>query len=30
MYFEDERPETIYCPHCGTAVEPADELNFDE
>jgi len=30
MYFEDERPDPIYCPHCGSAVEPIDELDFDE
>lgn len=30
MYFEDERPETIYCPNCGTAVDQVDELDFDE
>jgi len=30
MYFEDERPDPIYCPHCGSAVEPVDELDFDE
>jgi len=28
--FDDERPERIYCPHCGTAVEDIDELDFDE
>jgi len=30
IYFEEERPDPIHCPHCGSAVEPVDELDFDE
>lgn len=30
IYFEDERPELVHCPHCGSAVEHIDELDFDE
>lgn len=30
MYFDDERPDPIYCPHCGTSVEQVDELDFND
>ena len=30
IYFEEERPREVFCPYCGSAVEPVDELDFDE
>ncbi len=30
IYFIEERPPVIFCPHCGTAVDPEDELDFHE
>ena len=29
IHFMEERPDPVYCPHCGTAVEEPDELDFD-
>jgi hypothetical protein len=28
IVFDDYRPENIFCPCCGTAVESADDLDF--